>query len=62
MDVPGDGKPETRTSRTGSSDATNTEVTSGLQAGDLVILPGTARTTSEEATPEAGEDLPGGIR
>jgi RND family efflux transporter MFP subunit len=62
VDVLVDGKPETRTIRTGSSDATNSEVTSGLQAGDLVILPGTARTTSEEATPEAGEDLPGGIR
>jgi HlyD family secretion protein len=62
VDVLVDGKPETRTIRTGSSDTTNTEVTSGLQAGDLVILPGTARTTAEEATPEGGEDLPGGIR
>jgi HlyD family secretion protein len=62
VDVLVDGKPETRVIRTGSSDATNTEVTSGLQAGDLVILPGTARTTTEEPTPEGGEDLPGGIR
>jgi RND family efflux transporter MFP subunit len=62
VDVLVDGKPETRVIRTGTSDATNTEVTSGLQAGDLVILPGTARTTTEDSTPEAGEDLPGGIR
>jgi RND family efflux transporter MFP subunit len=62
VDVLVDGKPETRTIRTGTSDTTNTEVTSGLEVGDLVILPGTARTTTEEATPEGGEDLPGGIR
>lgn len=62
VDVLVDGKRETRVIRTGSSDATNTEVTSGLQAGDLVILPGAARTTTEESTPEGGEDLPGGIR
>jgi len=62
VDVLVDGKPETRTIRTGNSDTTNTEVTSGLQAGDLVILPGSARTTDGESTPEAGEDLPGGIR
>ena len=62
VDVLVDGKPETRVIHTGNSDTTNTEVTSGLQAGDLVILPGAARTTTEEATPEAGEDLPGGIR
>ena len=62
VDVLVDGKAETRVIRTGNSDTTNTEVTSGLQAGDLVILPGAARTTTEEATPEAGEDLPGGIR
>jgi RND family efflux transporter MFP subunit len=62
VDVLVDGKPETRVIRTGASDTTNTEVTSGLQAGELVILPGTARTTTEEATPEGGEDLPGGIR
>jgi RND family efflux transporter MFP subunit len=62
VDVLVDGKPETRTIRTGASDTTNIEVTSGLQVGDLVILPGTARTTAEEATPEGGEDLPGGIR
>jgi RND family efflux transporter MFP subunit len=62
VDVLVDGKPETRVIRTGSTDTTNTEVTSGLEAGDLVILPGTAKTTTEEATPEGGEDLPGGIR
>jgi HlyD family secretion protein len=62
VDVLVDGKPETRTIRTGASDTTNTEVTSGLEAGDLVILPGTASTTAQEPTPEAGEDLPGGIR
>jgi HlyD family secretion protein len=62
VDVLVDGKPETRVIRTGTSDTTNTEVTSGLQAGDLVILPGTARGTTEEPTPEGGEDLPGGIR
>jgi HlyD family secretion protein len=62
VDVLVDGKPETRVIHTGNSDTTNTEVTSGLQAGDLVILPGSARTTDGESTPEAGEDLPGGIR
>lgn len=62
VDVLVDGKLETRTIRTGNSDTTNTEVTSGLEAGDLVILPGSARTTDGESTPEAGEDLPGGIR
>jgi multidrug efflux pump subunit AcrA (membrane-fusion protein) len=62
VDVLVDGKPETRTIRTGTSDTTNTEITSGLEVGDLVILPGTARTASESATPEGGEDLPGGIR
>jgi len=62
VDVLVDGKAETRVIRTGSSDTTNTEITSGLQAGELVILPGTAGATAEEPTPEAGEDLPGGIR
>jgi HlyD family secretion protein len=62
VDVLVDGKPEARTIRTGTSDTTNTEITSGLEVGDLVILPGTARTASESATPEGGEDLPGGIR
>jgi multidrug efflux pump subunit AcrA (membrane-fusion protein) len=62
VDVLVDGKPETRVIRTGNSDATNTEVTSGLEAGDLVILPGSARATTEEATPVGGEELPGGIR
>jgi multidrug efflux pump subunit AcrA (membrane-fusion protein) len=62
VDVLVDGKLETRTIRTGTSDTANIEITSGLEAGDLVILPGTARTTTEEATPEGGEDLPGGIR
>jgi RND family efflux transporter MFP subunit len=61
VDVLVDGKPETRVIRTGSSDTTNTEVTSGLQAGDLVILPGTASTTEEESTSEE-EEIPGGIR
>jgi len=62
VDVLVDGKPETRVIRTGVTDATYTEVTSGLQAGDLVIMPGTASTTTETPTPEGGEDLPGGIR
>jgi len=62
VDVLVDGKLETRTIRTGASDTTNTEVTSGLEVGDLVVLPGTARTATGESTPEAGEDLPGGIR
>jgi HlyD family secretion protein len=61
VDVLVDGKPETRVIRTGTSDATNTEVTSGLETGDLVILPGSPGSTAGEATPE-GEDLPGGIR
>ena len=62
VDVLVDGKPETRVIRTGSSDATNSEVTSGLQAGDLVILPGAARAAGETPTPESEEDIPGGIR
>jgi HlyD family secretion protein len=63
VDVLVDGKPEIRVIRTGSSDANNTEVTSGLQAGDLVILPGAARTTAEESTPVGEEEeIPGGIR
>ena len=61
VDVLVDGKPETRVIRTGTSDATNTEVTSGLETGDLVILPGSAGSPAGEATP-VGEDLPGGIR
>jgi len=62
VDVLVDGKPETRVIRTGTADATYTEVINGLQTGDLVILPGTASVTDEEATPTGGEDLPGGIR
>jgi len=64
VDVLVDGKVETRVIRTGSADANNTEVTSGLQTGDLVILPGAARTTGETPTPEGGEkeEIPGGIR
>lgn len=62
VDVLVDGKPETRVIQTGSSDANNTEITSGLQTGDLVILPGAARTGTEEPTPEGEEEIPGGIR
>jgi len=62
VDVLVNGKPETRVIHTGNSDANNTEITSGLQAGDLVILPGAARTTGEEPTPEGEEEIPGGIR
>jgi macrolide-specific efflux system membrane fusion protein len=62
VDVLVDGKPETRVIRTGSSDANNTEIVSGLQAGDLVILPGAVRTTTEQPTPEEEEEIPDGIR
>jgi RND family efflux transporter MFP subunit len=62
VDVLVDGKPETRVIRTGSSDANNTEIVSGLQAGDLVILPGAVRTTREQPTPEEEEEIPDGIR
>jgi len=64
VDVLVGGKPEVRVIHTGSADANNTEVTSGLQTGDLVILPGAARTTGETPTPAGGgeEEIPGGIR
>jgi len=64
VDVLVDGKPETRVIHAGSADANNTEVTSGLKAGDLVILPGAPRAAGETptATPVQGEEIPGGIR
>jgi RND family efflux transporter MFP subunit len=54
-----DGKLETRVVQTGISDGEKTEILSGLKAGDLVTLPGSASV--EEAGEEA-EELPGGIR
>jgi len=54
-----DGKTETRVVQTGTSDATNTEITSGLKAGELVVLPGVP--LSQEEAPQE-EEIPGGIR
>jgi RND family efflux transporter MFP subunit len=54
-----DGELEIRVIQTGISDTENTEILSGLKAGDVVALPGGA--SSGEAAEEA-ETLPGGIR
>ncbi|KPK22075.1 MAG: hypothetical protein AMJ76_00920 [Dehalococcoidia bacterium SM23_28_1] len=54
-----DGTLETRVIQTGVSDAEKTEILSGLKAGDLVVLPGSA--AAEEAAEDV-EELPGGIR
>jgi multidrug efflux pump subunit AcrA (membrane-fusion protein) len=54
-----DGKLEIRVVQTGISDTENTEILSGLKAGDVVALPGGA--PSGEAVEEA-DTLPGGIR
>jgi len=54
-----DGKLEIRVVQTGISDTENTEILSGLKAGDVVALPGGA--PSGEAAEDA-EILPGGIR
>jgi HlyD family secretion protein len=59
VEVVVDGKQETRVVQTGISDGEKTEILSGLEAGDTVVLPGSA--PAEEAIDE-GEELPGGIR
>lgn len=59
VEVVVDGKLETRVVQTGVSDAEKTEILSGLKAGDLVVLPGSA--PAEGAAGEV-EELPGGIR
>jgi multidrug efflux pump subunit AcrA (membrane-fusion protein) len=54
-----DGKLETRVVQTGISDAEKTEILSGLKAGDLIALPGSA---SVEQAGEEVEELPAGLR
>jgi macrolide-specific efflux system membrane fusion protein len=58
VEVMVDGKSEIRTVETGLSDTDNSEVISGLQEGDQVVVPGTGQA-SEEGEQEA---LPEGIR
>lgn len=53
-----DGKAEIRAIETGLADTDNTEVVSGLEEGDLVVVPGTARAEEEGDS----EPLPEGIR
>jgi hypothetical protein len=58
VDVMVDGKPEIRAVETGLSDTDNTEVVSGLEEGDLLVLPATPR-----ANQQSGQgSLPEGIR
>lgn len=52
------GKLEIQTVETGLSDTDNTEVVSGLEEGDLVVLPGSTQAEQEEEQ----ESLPEGIR
>ncbi len=59
VDVLVNGKTETRVIQTGTSDTTNTEITSGLKAGELVVLPGVPST---QETGQQQEEIPGGIR
>jgi HlyD family secretion protein len=58
VEVMVDGKPDTRAIETGLSDTDNTEVLSGLEEGDLVVVPGTTRAEKEREK----ERLPEGIR
>jgi multidrug efflux pump subunit AcrA (membrane-fusion protein) len=58
VDVMVNGKTEVRAVQTGLSDTDNTEVVSGLEEGDLLVLPATA--TAGQATQQ--ENLPGGVR
>jgi HlyD family secretion protein len=58
VDVMVNGKSEVRAVQTGLSDTDNTEVVSGLEEGDLLVLPATG--TAGQATEQ--ETLPGGIR
>jgi len=53
-----DGESEIRAIETGLSDTDNTEVLSGLQEGDQVVVPGTVQADQESEE----EDLPEGIR
>jgi len=58
-----DGEVITRVVLTGISDTENTEIVSGLEIGDLVVLPGSASSEGTvEETDEEAEELPGGIR
>jgi HlyD family secretion protein len=58
-----DGEVVTRVVQTGIVDTEKTEITGGLQIGDLVVLPGSALAEgTAEATVEGEEELPGGIR
>jgi hypothetical protein len=58
VEVVVDGKPEIRGIETGLSDTDNTEVLSGLEEGDLVVVPGTTQADQESEE----EALPEGIR
>lgn len=58
VEVMVDGKLEIQTVETGLSDTDNTEVISGLEEGDLVVLPGSTQAEQEEER----ESLPEGIR
>jgi HlyD family secretion protein len=58
VEVMVDGKPEIRALETGLSDTDNTEVVSGLEEGDLLVLPTTTRAEQEREQ----ESLPEGIR
>jgi RND family efflux transporter MFP subunit len=58
VEVMVDGKTEIRPVQTGLSDNDNSEVVSGLEEGDLVVVPGSARANQEQ---DQGA-LPEGIR
>jgi HlyD family secretion protein len=58
VEVMVDGKTEIRPVQTGLSDTDNSEVVSGLEEGDLVVVPGSARANQEQEQ----ETLPEGIR
>lgn len=49
-----DGKQETRTITTGASDGTYSEVTAGLQEGEVVVIASATTTTTAGATAAAG--------
>ena len=56
-----DGKQEARTVRTGASDATYVQIVSGLNEGDLVVIPSpTTSTTTSTAAPLPGAAGGGG--
>jgi len=58
VEVMVDGKTEIRPVQTGLSDNDNSEVVSGLEEGDLVVVPGSAQANQEQEQ----ETLPEGIR